>query len=143
MARTTAELVKEVLAPGGDYNLRTNPSLTVFINSASVLVNKVISLAANNEEEGLTTDQAQLVETWLAAHMYCMSDQTYASKSTAGASASFHGQTGLKLDATKYGQMAKVIDTTGYLTSLSENLSASMTWLGKPVSEQIAYEERD
>lgn len=145
MARTTAEAVKALLTPGGDYDLVNNPSLTPFIESATLIVNR-ISAAATAASKSLNADEKEMIERWLAAHFYVMSDQNYTSRSTAGASGSFQGQTGSYLEASKYGQMAISLDYSGMLYSLTSGpnrRTAKATWLGKPVSQQIDYEDRN
>ena len=47
MARTTADLVKAVLAPGLDYDLVRNPSLDPFISMATNLVDRVATCATS------------------------------------------------------------------------------------------------
>lgn len=148
MARATADSVRAVLAPGGDYDLDRNPDLTPFITASALLVARVEECAADKDYV-LTEDELTAIEDWLAAHFYVVSDQTYASKSTDGASASFHGQTGMYLDSSRYGQTAKVIDTSGCLSTLVETAQAQVQrksaiyWLGKPPSDQLDYVERD
>lgn len=140
--RTNADDVKAVMTAGRDYDTRRNPSLTPYVAAASSVVDRLVALAA---ERGLTitSEQATLVETWLAAHAHCMSDQTYSSRSTQGASGSFHGQTGMYLDATKYGQMAKMLDPTGLLAKVAAGRTASADWGGQPASSWQTYDERN
>lgn len=142
MARTTADLVKAVLAPGLDYDLVRNPSLDPFISMATNLVDRVATCATSAGNPHSTAELLDM-ETWLAAHFYVQSDQTKASKSTAGASASFHGQTGMRLENSKYGQGALTMDFTGCLGSLSSAVRAGGWWLGKPQNEQIDWDQRN
>jgi hypothetical protein len=140
--RSTHDLVKGVLAGGRDYDDVASPALTPYIRSANLIVTRVNECAIR---KGVTLSTAELVEieTWLAAHMYAMSDQTYASKSTGGASGSFHGQTGLYLDGTKYGQTAQTLDASGCLAAIGKQARARIAWLGKPKSQQAPYSDRD
>ncbi len=145
MARTTETAVKGVLrlgSEGGDYDDANNPSLTPYIESASLIVTRLATRAADKGVT-LSTTEKEMIERWLAAHSYCMSDQTYASRSTSKASASFHGQTGMGLDATKYGQHAKMLDPSGCLTALASGKRAGGFWLGKTDSEKLDYEQRN
>ena len=142
MARTTAAAVQAVLAPGKDYDTEDEPSLDPFIDTATAIVDRVEDCAVAKDRT-LTDAELELIERWLAAHLYAMSDQTYASKSTAGASASFHGQTGMHLEATKYGQTALTVDYSGCLSAISKRQVARLVWLGKPPSEQLPYTDRD
>lgn len=141
MARTTDTLVKGLLLL--DYDANRSPSLQPFIDTATVLVDRV-AVCASALDEALTVAELELIERWLSAHYYVQSDQTFASKSTSGASATHHGQTGMRLENSKYGQGALSLDTTGCLDQLANksNAKARAHWLGRPPSEQTAYEDR-
>lgn len=142
MARTTAAEVIEVMAAGQDYDLEGLPSLDPYIRIAGMIVTQLVACAAN---KGVTYSDEDLAtfETWLAAHSYAMSDQPYASKSTGGQSASFQGQTGKYLEATKYGQMASSADGTGCLMAITSGKSARMVWLGKTATEALDWDARN
>jgi hypothetical protein len=139
MARTDATQVQAILLD--NYDSANSPSLTAFINAASRIVDRIVACATT---KGLshTSDELIDIETWLAAHLYAQSDQTYASKSTSGASASFHGQTGMALDSTKFGQTAKLLDHTGCINSVGKSIPR-LDWLGLAPSEQTDYVDRD
>jgi hypothetical protein len=104
-ARTTATLIQEI----AEWDSTSTPSLTPFINAAHSLVE---SLCVAN---GLDEDQATIVETWLAAHFYTIKDMRAASESAGPVSQSFQHKVDLGLDATMYGQQAKMLDTSGQL----------------------------
>jgi hypothetical protein len=143
MARTTSAAVQGVLMD--DYGKKADgsfPSLDPFISSANVVVTRVATCAVAKSKT-LTAAELELIERWLAAHFYAVSDKPYTSKSTQGASASFNGQTAMALDATLYGQQAKVIDYSGCLESISKRQMAALTWLGKAPSDQVDYADRD
>lgn len=118
------------------------PSLAVFIATANLLVNRLVTKAA---EQSVTLDDDLLaqIECWAAAHCYAMSDQPYAERKTGNSSAVFQGRTGMYWEATKYGQMAVTLDYTGLLKSMGSIKVASATWLGTPLSEQVPYVDRD
>lgn len=142
--RTTPDAVIDVLrngSEGGDYDDDNEPSLDGYIAAASVIVDRVYTCSVSKNLT-LSTTELELVERWLTAHFYCMSDQTYASKNTTQASASFKGQTGMGLEITNYGQMAKRLDYSGCLEAIDKRKFASVGWLGKFPSQQIPYEER-
>ena len=137
-----------ILTPGGDYDANPEvgsaPSLTPFIDTANVVVTRVAACALR---KGITLSAAELelIERWLAALYYCQSDKPYASRSTAGASGSFHGQTGMYLTSTLYGQTALNIDSSGCLDAIANGprKTATASWLGKAPSEQTDYMDRD
>lgn len=145
MARTTAAAVKDVLrlgSQGGDYDDANNPSLDPYIDSASLMIDRV---AACGVKRGTpyTTAELEMLERYVAAHRYCMSDVTYSNKSTDRQSTTFTGQTAMGLDATRYGQDAMLLDAIGCLINLHKGRKASGGWIGKTVSEQIDYEDRN
>lgn len=145
MARTTAIAVMGVLrkgTEGGDYDDINNPSLDPYIGAASLIVDRVRTCAIA-KDKALTTAELEMIERWLSAHAYAMSDQTFASKSTSKSSASFHGQTGMGLDATKYGQFAKGLDPSGCLVAIFERKSAGAFWGGKAEADQLTYDQRN
>jgi len=141
MPLTTAALVQGVLAAGKDYDLDLNPDLTPYITAADSMIPQLQQCAARR---GISMSDAQwaVVETWLAAHLYCMSDQTYRARSTSKASGQFGGDWGLNLDGTKYGQNAVMFDVSGCLNAYGKRLVARAAWLGKNRSTQIPVEER-
>ncbi len=142
MSRTTTILVEALL--GNDYDpapeVGEPTDLQQYIDSAGVIVSRVATCAAA-KGMALTTEELELIERWLSAHCYVQMDQTYASHSD-GASASFHGQTGMHLESSRYGQMAMDIDYSGCLTAISKRQIARAAWLGKPPSEQTDYDQR-
>lgn len=143
MARTTSDNVKAILLPGRDYDTANAPSLAPFIDTASAIVDDVVTCLTR---KGLTLSatRLELIERWLAAHVYQQSDQGYASRSTEGASASFQGQTAMYLEGTKYGQMALSLETNGCLAAIASgkgNARARGFWLGKTRSNQLEYDD--
>ncbi len=142
MARTSSQEVLAVL--GKDFDQNLNASMKPFIRAAYAMVTRVLACAIAKEAP-LTSEEAILIETWLAAHFYSMMDRPYQSSSNMSASASFMGKTDKGLDFTPYGQMASRLDPSGCLEALAgaERAVASGFWGGKPPSEQIDYEDRD
>lgn len=138
MARTTSALVQGVLVDNWDGKTRLNP----FIDAATLVVTRVLA-CATAKGYTLSSDELEMIERWLAAHFYAQQDRPYQSKSTKGASASFQGQTGMRLESTYFGQTALTIDTSGCLEALNNRQVARGFWLGRAPSEQTNYEDRD
>lgn len=137
MARTDATLIGEVIT------VNPNISLTGPIRAANVLVNNVVTCAAENDTT-LTDETLQELETFVAAHIYSFRDPQYVEKQTEKASAKFQVRVGLRLDSTQWGQMALALDPSGCLSKFTEgSKTVGGFWSGKPVSEQIEYELRD
>lgn len=139
MARTTSDLVKGILLK--DYNTRTNPDLTPFIDTASAIVTR-LSVAAADKGLTLSTTELELIERWISAHSYCLSDKAYESNKTLDAEARYQGKTKTGLDATLYGQMALNLDWTNTLANLSERKRVRAFWLGKQPIDQVDYYDR-
>lgn len=144
--RTTITAVQTLLGtdPSGDYDAENSPSLQPFVDTATVIVDRVAT-CANTRGYALSDGEAELIERWLAAHYYVQRDQTYASGSQGGASGSFQGQTGMYLESSKYGQSAIRLDWSGCLGALNKGTqnAASMFWGGKMASEALDYDDRN
>ena len=120
--RTNDEAVRAVLDT--DAAIEVAP----FIKTANSLTNYV----ARRDAAGLLDAEAlRQIETYLAAHFYALKDPQFRSKSTGGASGQFQGQSGMGLDATDWGQQAKLLDYTGTLNSLAIGRArVGAAWLG-------------
>lgn len=143
--RTTTIAVESILrnaeeVDGGDYDGTTN--LEPYIETGSSIVDDMVAYATAAGLTAYSSSKLELIERWLSAHCYKSSDQAYASESVGGASGSFQGQTGLYLDGTKYGQMAKTLDVNGYLSAMLSG-TPSLKWGGKRYGDRIPYYQRD
>jgi len=120
MARVSGSEVQDII----DTDLET---LTPFIDAASQLVDGISGLGAATLKE---------IERWLAAHFVAIRDQRTAKDSVGDSSHTYGGKTGMGLDFTSYGQMAKALDTTGYLATVGiHGKKPSLTYLGGVVDE--------
>jgi hypothetical protein len=140
--RTTAGQVQGVLM--SDYGAKadgTLPSLEPFIRPANAIVSR-LAVAATAKGITLSTAELREIETWLAAHCYCLSDRAIASETTERSSATYQGKTGMRLEATLYGQMALSLDPSGCLQGLTSGRRASLAWGGMTESEQSDYVDR-
>lgn len=141
MARTTAEDVKGIL--GDHYDGTSN--VNKYIDTANSLVNKVSS---NDSDSLLDDSDLELIERWLAAHCYAHHDQLYQNKSTGRASGTYQGRTEFMFKSTQYGQMALVLDVTGYLAELQEQAmkgkrKAKAIWGGTRYSDDNSERSED
>lgn len=138
--RTTQEDVRAIIDTG-DEDAADEINVAPFIQTATALVDYV----ASKDTAGiLTTALAEQLERYLAAFFYEFKDPQYASKATEGAKATFQGEYGLGFDLNKWGQVALRLDVTGTLAELNKPTpTATIEWLGKPPSEQTAYEDRN
>jgi hypothetical protein len=118
MSRTSPTAVQNIL--GTEYDVTNRPSLNGFIDTASADVDDVL---ANDVQGLMTPNRLELIERWLAAHYYQISDPGYKSRTTAGASGSFNGETTMVFMSTRYGQQACAIDSTGWLAKRSDEVT--------------------
>lgn len=130
MARTTPTLVQALL--GGDYGPLSDgslPDLNQYITGASLFVDRVVTCA---QKKGipLTSDETEYVERCIAAHFYQSSDPAYKQKATSSASGGFFGQDGKLIQATRYGQLAIMADTSGCVNALGMRQNAGAFWGG-------------
>ena len=139
MARTTESAVQGVLMSDWDGSTDLD---TPFIAAANLFVTRVRACAS---AKGITlsTDELEMIERYIAAHLYVMSDQNHASRTVNGVSETYQGQTGMRLEASKYGQTAMMLDPSGCAAGIGKGQRASMTWLGKAPSSQVDYIDRD
>ena len=135
--RTTSGAVESVLL--NDY--QTDADLNSYMETASVIVDRV-STCATAKGLALSSTELELIERWLSAHCYAMSDQPYSETETLTSRAKFQGETGMFLTATKYGQMATTLDYSGCLAEMGKSRVGGF-WLGRRPSEQTPYYQRD
>ncbi len=140
MARTTSSAVQLVLMK--DYDTTNSPDLTPFIDTASAIIDRVAT-CATNKGITLSATELEIIERWLAAHAYAMSDMPYVKRVTGDAQATYQSKIGMYLEGTRYGQMAVATDYSGCLTAIANRKTAGAYWLGKPPSEQTDYVDRD
>lgn len=140
--RTTALAVQKILrtGPGGDYDGRAD--LTPYIETASAMTDRIVA-CATTKGNPLTATEAELIERWLSAHFYAVSDKPYAEKATEGARAVFQGKTGMRLEFTGYGQTAISLDPSGCTEQMNKRVTVGGFWLGRRPSEQTDYTDRD
>jgi len=136
-ARTTTGDVQAILGSHYDSTISLQP----FIDTAVILVDWLDTQDTDNE---LSVAALEMIERYIAAHIYEHADQIAQSKGVGRANATFQGQTAMYLEGTKYGQTAILLDVTGNLKNLGKGaVTIDIAWLGKPVSEQTDYEDRD
>lgn len=137
--RTTESHVVSIL--GEHYNTSSKIDLQPFIDTATVLVDRIESADVSSE---MSDAALELVERYLAAHFYAHSDPIAQSRSTGRASGQFQGRTDLGFNATLYGQTAMRLDATGLLISLDQpqRSRGRIFWLGKQTDDQLDVDER-
>lgn len=112
-ARTDATEVKEVI----DTSL-TDAQVNAFINTANRFIAE-----AELSGHGVASATLTEIEKYLAAHFLSLRDQRVASEAfPSGFRLSYQGKTGMGLDGTQYGQMAKALDSSGRLATFTSGL---------------------
>lgn len=139
-SRTTPTAVVDQLQ--NNYDSVKKPPLTRPMKQAEMMVNNLV-LCAGKKGVILDPDLLEVIECTLACHYYQRSDKGFQAKTTGRASGQFEGQTTQRLSSTLYGQDALSLDYTGCLSSFDKGGRVSLTWLGKPKSDQIDYVDRD
>src|SRR5262249_26877290 len=139
MSLTTTTAVSTLL--GVNYDGSTD--LQQYIDTADIVVQRMITCAS---QKGFThtPQELEMIERWLSAHFYCKMDPLYNSNSTEGASGAYQRKSGGEgFESTDYGEAAVRLDDSGCLNAMGKRTTVSAFWLGKPVSEQIPYEDRN
>ena len=123
-ADVDADAVKEIIS-----TTLTDAQINAFLNMAYALS---IPIQGELGDCGGTTTTCAIIKL-LAAHLISTRDRRVKSKSVGGEwSVTYMGESGLGLDATMYGQQAKVLDCSGILAT------AGM----KKASVDVATQER-
>ncbi len=136
MPRTNTKAVQEVL--GADYDPDSCGKLDRQIRSAGLIVDRVVICAAAKGFTLTTAEKADM-EMWVAAWLYHGGWGSKTSESVGRASVSY--QRG-GADAMKAAALA--LDPSNCLAAaLNGNRVATADWLGKTLSEQTDYDDRN
>jgi hypothetical protein len=117
-----------------------------FIDAADAIVVAQLDplVLADGVTPYYTTSQKELIERWLAAHFYSIYDPRSKTESVRGVGATVEDlKVDLRLNLTKYGQMAMSLDTSGSLAAYNNELgvvrkplpvqgTAAVIYLGGP-----------
>lgn len=136
MARTNSTNVQAVLLDNYDGST----DLTTFINTASRMVDRVVT-CATRKSVTITAEELVDIESYLAAGLYFgkSGQQLVVEEQTEKARVKFRENV-----SQGYFDMAKMIDPSGCLAAiLSGNKQPRLEWLGKPSSTQTPYYQRD
>jgi hypothetical protein len=114
MPRTTPEAVAGIIEHDEFYPLGP------FIETANALVEEYCAPAKDADGNLLMDDvRLELIERWLSAHFYAIEDARVAREAIGGSvMTQFEGRTAMGLDHTRYGQQAKLLDSSGALAAL-------------------------
>ena len=99
-----------------------------FIDTANILVTEYLATPLSGK-----TALLKEIETYLAAHFVALRDRIAKSESADGVRFVYEGETGMGLDGSRYGQTAQMLDSSGTLSSLSDE--DRIVFIGKVGSE--------
>jgi hypothetical protein len=105
--RASEEEVKQII-----QTALTEEEISPFLLAANTLVTAVLS------DEGYGTVLLKEIERWLAAHLVAIRDPQVKSETIGAVQASYHGQSGLGLNFTPYGQQVMLLDHHGKLAEI-------------------------
>lgn len=125
--RTTAENIKEII----DVDEVNITDISIFITVA----NELVTECCTGDDQGYSTTRLELIERYLAAHLYTNRDPQSENERAGSVSVRYQGKTGLGFEASLYGQTAMRLDTSGGLAALNKRMkegavSPAFTWLG-------------
>lgn len=122
MRPITAEQVRVIMETS-----LPDAQITAYIGSANTFVNS--TLLGKGLSDGLLVE----LERWITAHMIALTAERTTRKEEAGtAKVEYAGQFGKSFEATSYGQMALVLDTSGTLKDLMDKKQARFTAIQTP-----------
>ncbi len=128
MAYTNVAAVQILLGSNyGEMEDGTFPDLQTYIDSANVVVTQMRVIATREKRYYHPAVELEMVERWLAAHLYTKMDPFYSNKSTAGASAGFVQG---RVEKEPYKDGAINMDASGVLNALLNRQFASMSSIG-------------
>ena len=137
MPRTTKAQVEEIIELDSTV-VPDEAAMLPFITVANELVTEACT-GDNGPATAYSSTRLELIERWLAAHLYTNRDPRTTSES-AGVSASYQSAVGLGFDTSHYGQTAMRLDTNGGLAKINEDTKkgkprVGVKWLGTPYQE--------
>lgn len=91
----------------------TNDEITAYITTANLVVTAQLGNTA------LSAALLTQIETYLAAHLISTTRERKAEQVSGEGGVRFEGKTGMRLEATHYGQMVMMLDSTGRLAALN------------------------
>jgi hypothetical protein len=110
--RIQASDVKEIM----DNCTTEDTVVETFIDAGELVITQILGNVTS-----LSTDQLKEIERWFVAHMIASTVfRTTASEKVGDAEVRYTGQWGKNLDSTPYGQMVKILDTTGKMSNLGK-----------------------
>lgn len=117
--RTTREEVEGIIEVDAGI-VPDDAAMVPFILVANELVTECCT-GDNGPATAYTDERLELIERWLAAHLYTNRDPRVASEAAGSVSASYQSAVAIGFDTSHYGQTAMRLDTNGGLAQLNES----------------------
>lgn len=133
----TLESVRRIAEKNPDDFPEMDDNFQSFIDLANELTDELCTIA---KPDGTFHDVTRLdkIKTWLAAHFACILDPQLVREEVSTLRAVYQQEVKLGLSQTRYGDQAKLIDTTGALAAWDKTVLESQKpakthigWLGK------------
>lgn len=125
---TTPDMVQAILA---------EQTITVDLTPFIVATDNIVSVVC--APGNYSTAQLTQIETWLAAHFYCIMVPRNLDGTAAHARDIIESKVDLRFNVTRYGQMAMALDPGGYLAAFSNSLGIVTTKLAAANRKPMVY----
>lgn len=137
MARTTRALVGTIIELDPEV-IPDDAAMEPFITVANELVTE--ACVDNGPSTAYTSARLELIERWLAAHLYTNRDPRAVNEKAGAVGATYQSKVDLGFDTSHYGQTAMRLDTNGGLAKLNDDAKkgrprVSVYWPGTPADE--------
>ena len=125
MARTTRTLILGIIEVDASI-VPNDAAMAPFIDLANEFVTEACTLV-NGPNPAYSGTRLELIERWLAAHLYTVRDPRSTSEKAGPVGVNYQSKVDLGFDTSHYGQTAMRIDTNGGLSKINKD-----TKKGKP-----------
>jgi len=144
MARTTRANVALIIELDAEI-VPDDTAMAPFIDVANEFVTEACT-GDNGPETPYTDDRLELIERFLAAHIYTNRDPRPASESAGSVSTNYQSRVDLGFATSHYGQTAMRLDTNGGLARLDKSTTKGTPvvggfWAGTPADEVSTMDE--
>jgi hypothetical protein len=101
-------------------------TVDIFIAAASKVINEVFDSTPDDDSSAVTdSDDYKEIERWFTAHLLASTlSRTTSEEKIGDASVKYTGQWGKNLESTPYGQMVKLLDTSGKMGNLGKQAAS-------------------
>jgi len=146
MPRTTKDEIEEIIELDAEI-IPDDAAMAPFILVANELVTECCTGDAGPATD-YTDARLELIERWLAAHLYTNRDPRAVSERAGSVGATVQSRVDLGFDTSHYGQSAMRLDTNGGLAKLNDDMKkgkprVGASWLGLHPSDQPSLTDEE